>query len=250
MSSTADRRAGGVERWLPFSPAGEPLVLHQGELRLVSPTLPQLKAPGEVRLFWNEGAHLRWQVDLPDDWQSRRAWAPEGRSHERFLELDKEGLVGRAAAWALSAGHGWTDGVQLGDRDAPLARVIAHLKGERREGHVRLRQFLAGMDVTTSIDATRTPALAVYAESLGGWDAPRTVVRVRNELIHPTDTQAIYAIDGLVAEASRLAARFLDLAVLHRIGFRGEVRDRTLSAAWEGETEPLPWATQSARSER
>lgn len=44
--------------------------------------------------------------------------------------------------------------------------------------------------------------------------------------------------------ASRLASRYLDLLILHRLDFQGRTRDRTKLTGYEGETDLVPWAAR------
>jgi len=59
--------------------------------------------------------------------------------------------------------------------------------------------------------------------------------------VHPKDTRSLYETPGLVSEAARLAGRYLDLAVLWRIGSTGHVMDRTDVTDWAGDTQVVPW---------
>jgi hypothetical protein len=52
----------------------------------------------------------------------------------------------------------------------------------------------------------------------------------------------MYGDASPIAEASRLASRYLDLLVLHRLGYTGHIRDRTKITGWDGETKVVPWA--------
>lgn len=131
----------------------------------------------------------------------------------------------------------WISDVLEGDYTPDNFRL-----GARRHAHKRLRQHLTRLQVPLEVDPSRSPALAAYA---AGADGPRTVLQVRNRLAHPEDTAQtaeLYAQTGLIAEAARLTCRYLDLAVLHRIGYVGAARDRTKVTGWSGEAELVPWA--------
>ena len=438
----------GLNGWLPFSAPGEPLVLHHGQLRLTSSTLPPLEAPGQVTISWNQGAQLRWIADLPGDGDAEHDWRVWSDPHQRQLHVDVHGRSGHGQTHSTSPGHGWLNGLEVGERDAALIRLIAHwvnlpriwpteavrtidadgmpkfaarwqmqaegwelridsrpdldevlrackqdrsfavthvmevrrldrstftgqevnellealqfavsfalsrwscpaapvgyteaddlawsvwrplfcdqpgrgtggwwfeqrgedlaqtvagflqhwqndklreplkfaatsaivagesgfveqrlvtatsalehlcwvtdvLEGDfsatsfakGRDAGDRLRALLTGINVCCELREDRTPTLLSFAQEHELRDGPAAVMRVRNRLVHPKDTRSIYDYKGLVAEASRLATRYLDLVVLHRIGFTGEVADRTRIRGWHGETEPVPWIT-------
>lgn len=115
-------------------------------------------------------------------------------------------------------------------------------KGDRSHADERLRQHLAGIGVPLTVDPDRTPALAAYAARQDRRDGPSAVLAVRNALAHPKTPSGLYKHPGLITEAARLACRYLDLGILHRIGYTGRVRDRTKVTGWAGDTEPVPWA--------
>ena len=114
---------------------------------------------------------------------------------------------------------------------------------KKLDAHDRLRQLLTSMKVALNIDPVYLPALAAHAAGQDNCDGPRAVAQVRNELVHPKDTRALYDRPHLVSEAARLAARYLDLAILWRIGFTGETMDRTKLPGWVGDTEQVPWSS-------
>ena len=111
--------------------------------------------------------------------------------------------------------------------------------GSRASAHERLRQHLQRLRVPLAVDSARTPVLAAC---LPDADGPTAVLRVRNMLTHPKTPSELYEHEGLVGEAARLACRYLDLGILHRIGYAGHARDRTKTTGWAGDAAPVPWA--------
>jgi hypothetical protein len=107
----------------------------------------------------------------------------------------------------------------------------------------RLRRLLTGakVDVTLSRGAQAGP-LAQFAQAEQQQDAPNALALVRDRVTHPKNPRDLYRFKGLVAEASRLACRYLELVILHRINYRGHIADRTKLGGWIGDTEPAPWA--------
>ncbi len=113
--------------------------------------------------------------------------------------------------------------------------------------HDRLRSLLTALRVPVIIDVENLPTLAAHAAEQDGCDGPRAITQIRNELVHPKNTRSLYDRPGLLSEAARLAARYLDLAILWRIGFTGEVMNRTKVRGWVGETELVPWANETGQ---
>jgi hypothetical protein len=107
----------------------------------------------------------------------------------------------------------------------------------------RLRRLLtsAKVDLTLSRGAHPGP-LVQFARAEQQQDTPNALVLVRDRVTHPKNPRDLYRFKGLVAEASRLACRYLELVILHRIGYRGHIADRTKLGGWLGEADPAPWA--------
>lgn len=110
--------------------------------------------------------------------------------------------------------------------------------------HDRLRRLVTAMNVPVGIDAEYLPALAAHAAEQDDCDGPRAITQIRNELVHPKNTRSLYDRPGLLSEAARLSARYLDLAILWRIGFTGQVMNRIKVPGWIGDTETVPWASE------
>lgn len=72
-------------------------------------------------------------------------------------------------------------------------------------------------------------------------DTAQTLTYIRNRLTHPEATEQLYERNGLVADASRLARRYLDLVLLWELGYGGHACDGTILNRWSGESDPVPW---------
>ena len=106
----------------------------------------------------------------------------------------------------------------------------------------RVRRLMTRAKVPLGIKRENSPGLWSYARANGLGDGPAALIAIRNAVTHPKDTGSLYEEPGLVGEASRLCSRYLDLAILHRLGYQGQVADRTRTYGWAGECEPVPWA--------
>jgi hypothetical protein len=105
----------------------------------------------------------------------------------------------------------------------------------------RVRRLLTKAKVDTTLAHGGAGSLAEFAKAEGQQDMPNALALVRDRLTHPKDPTDIYRFKGLVGEASRLACRYLELLILHRIDYRGQIADRTKLGGWIGDSEPAPW---------
>jgi len=105
--------------------------------------------------------------------------------------------------------------------------------------HQRLCRLLSVASLDLDVVQEDQPVLARFA---AGSDGPKTLIQILNALTHPKEPQEVYKHSGLLSEASRLASRYLDLALLHHVGYNGNVTDRTKITSWSGENRPVPWA--------
>jgi hypothetical protein len=73
-------------------------------------------------------------------------------------------------------------------------------------------------------------------------DGPAAVVAVRNRLVHPRNpNDEIYHLDDLVLDTWLLSRHYLNLLILHSIGYQGSyVNLFPGGRAWDAK--PVPWA--------
>lgn len=114
--------------------------------------------------------------------------------------------------------------------------------GYKHDSAWRVRRLLTRAAVDTAFDSDSRLAQFGKAENEG--DAPAALAQVRHRLTHPKNPTDLYTTQGLVGEASRLACRYLELAILHRIDYRGHIANRTKPGRWIGEADIAPWAKQ------
>ncbi|HKF87021.1 MAG TPA: hypothetical protein VKB85_02985, partial [Propionibacteriaceae bacterium] len=171
---------------------------------------------------------------------------------ERWDDLDERETLTFAMTSALAAGQtavveqrlmttiaeiehlSWVDEV--------LTRRLTEQKWRSENAAWRIRRLLIRAGVPLHVDPHRTAELASYAKSNGGGDGPGALVAVRDAITHPKDRRHLYGPPALLSEASRLAARYLDLLVLRRVGYNGHINDRTKFPRPDWESEPVPWA--------
>jgi hypothetical protein len=114
----------------------------------------------------------------------------------------------------------------------------------------RIRRLLDRATADTAFARNNDTLLAQFGKSENMSDAPAALAQVRHRLTHPKNPTDMYRTPGLVAEASRLACRYLELAILHRIDYRGHIADRTKLGRWIGEADIAPWIEQPKRPRR
>ncbi|MGM0928838.1 MAG: hypothetical protein ACQEXN_03900 [Actinomycetota bacterium] len=107
----------------------------------------------------------------------------------------------------------------------------------------RLRRLLDQASIGLGVSPENSPRLAEYAKH-ANIDGPEAVTRIRHALTHPKDTADIYEVPGLIAEAARLATRYLNLGTLYWLGYTGSVVDGTKRGGWYGQSDLVPWVNR------
>jgi hypothetical protein len=76
-------------------------------------------------------------------------------------------------------------------------------------------------------------------------EAPRDglgcIIKMRNDVMHPTRTKRTKWSFYQWSEAHSLAVHFLELALLAYVGYRGRYHPRISANRWRGYTEDVPW---------
>lgn len=108
----------------------------------------------------------------------------------------------------------------------------------------RLRGLLHAAHIDTHIP-DHCDLLLTYADTWSLADGPRVVTHIRNRLAHPTETEQLYQLGGLVSQAADLAGRYLDLLLLWELGYEGHVMDRTKHGGWAGDSNTVPWSSRA-----
>jgi hypothetical protein len=111
----------------------------------------------------------------------------------------------------------------------------------RQAAWKRTAKLLDAAQIDRALDNTRTPGLRAYAKG-NNYDGAWAIVDIRNRIAHPKDNNDLYADPRLLIEACRLSLRYLELLLLHRIGYVGHTEDRTRLEGWIGESDLVPWA--------
>ena len=206
------------------------------------------------RLVWREwGAPLADPLGGVTAWWNRTAAPiadPVRLLGERLLDL-KRGRVARHLAQSYVASNrrafmeqritvafaalellSWQRAVLEGGADP--------VKHQNKNADWRLRAMLKDAKIPVSPIPARLPALKAFAKKEGHSDAPKAVAEVRHRITHPKVLEDLYDRDQLLVEAWWLTVRYLELLILHWVGYAGRVIDRT-KRGWP-QVDAVPWA--------
>jgi hypothetical protein len=75
----------------------------------------------------------------------------------------------------------------------------------------------------------------------GSRDGLGCIIRMRNDVMHPTRTKRTKWSFYQWSEAQSLAVHFLELALLAYVGYRGRYHPRIAAHRWLGYTEDVSW---------
>jgi hypothetical protein len=209
-------------------------------------------------VLWTEWAPLhidtpargsgRWWVEQrPEDLKAfltafMRDWRQPGERESLKLALTSAIATGDSgfleqrimASLAALENLSWTTEVRDGSRSE------ANWRGQKADW--RVRRLMTCAKVPIEISQENSSSLWAYARENGHGDGPAALIAIRDAVTHPKNTESLYESPRLLGEASRMCSRYLDLAILNRLGYRGKVADRTKTGGWSGECEPVPWA--------
>jgi hypothetical protein len=221
--------------------------------RFTCPALAEARDDGG-RLVWRE-----WSARLADPLGGVTAWwnlaaapiaDPVRLLGERLLD-PKRGRVARHLAQSYVASNrggfveqritiafaalellSWQRAVLEGGADPD--------KHDGKRADQRLRAMLTNGKVPIASIPTHLSALKAFARDEGLGDAPKAVADVRHRLTHPKVLDDLYDRDRLLTEAWWLTVRYLELLILHWVGYTGRVVDRT-KRGWP-QVDTVPWA--------
>ncbi|TCJ40095.1 hypothetical protein E0504_06545 [Parafrankia sp. BMG5.11] len=114
----------------------------------------------------------------------------------------------------------------------------------------RLRMALDAASVPLDVPAS-LPLLQEFVTLHGNekkepLDGPNAVALVRHKLMHPKDPQILYGRKDLVTEAWQLLETYLQLLILHWIGYSGMVKDSVMLLNSTQTIWPAPWPKSPA----
>lgn len=170
----------------------------------------------------------------------------------RWQEDDWREVIRTALYWYLRSngpGGGVDGGVIL--TQATLERLawvtlvergglLSEAGFERLPAADCLRIHLSRLEVDLAIPASLEELSALGREF--GWDGPKAVTEIRNNLVHPGRKKGRLTGRKLpYAEVWTLGQWYLELSLLHMFDFRGPYNDRTRGSVWPGDAVLAPW---------
>jgi hypothetical protein len=207
------------------------------------------------RLVWREwGARLADPLGGVTAWWNRAAAPmadPVRLLGERLLD-PKRGRVARhlAQSYVASNRRGFVEQrittafaalELLSWQRAVLEGGADPVKHEKKKGaDWRLRAMLTNAKVPIASVPAHLSALKAFASDEGLGDAPKVVAEVRHRITHPKALEDLYERDRLLTEAWLLTVRYLELLILHWVGYTGRVVDRTKRELLQ--VDAVPWA--------
>jgi hypothetical protein len=221
--------------------------------RFTCPALAEARDDGG-RVVWRE-----WGVRLADPLGGVDAWwnwtaapiaDPVRLLGERLLDPDR-GRVARhlAQSYVASNRGGFMEQritvafaalELLSWQRAVLEDGADPKKHQSEDADWRLRAMVTDAKIPISAIPAHLPALKAFAKNQGHGDAPKAVAEVRHRITHPKVLEDLYDRDGLLTEAWFLTVRYLELLILHWVGYTGRIVDRT-KREWP-EVDAVPWA--------
>ncbi len=132
----------------------------------------------------------------------------------------------------------------------PTGGKLDEDKWHKKGSAWRLRRLLGRTNTDLSLAASGPMTQFAGAQCAPGSDQLQALALVRDRLTHPRHPGDLYQDKGLVAEASRIACRYLELAILHRIDYRGHISNRTVLGGWIGDAERAPWSEPPSDAHR
>lgn len=115
---------------------------------------------------------------------------------------------------------------------------------ERVPAEKKLHEYLRVARVSDEI-----PAEFIALRRLAPQDrqtGPQAVTWVRNRVVHPKDASEPYRIENALSEAWLLCREYLDLMILHRLGYTGQYVPYRPNG-WTHDAQQVPWQVGQSR---
>ncbi|HSH61721.1 MAG TPA: hypothetical protein VK988_19160 [Acidimicrobiales bacterium] len=212
--------------------------------------------------FANEDVRCweRWTAGRVQAWGTRLPWLASRPAQDLESFLPKFWALLDSPAWAAALPGvvgSLAEGMRDNSIDVRLPTLITGLElflwtllvserqllndsefeGLKSAGALNLVLGLNGIPREVSSVLTELKAFAL--KSFGG-NGPRSLIAIRNRVVHPPSKNRERPQPSLVVEAWRLAVWYLELLVLHRCDYRGSHLTPWAKAVWDNE--PVPWA--------
>lgn len=171
-------------------------------------------------LLGSDGDHLRYLV-------MHAVTAHGGAGVESRLTTAQSGLEYYAYSYLVGAGH-------LSQKEASALPASHRIE-------LALEQAQIPTSIPEALEALIDQATDPYEDDVPD-TGPGAAAWVRNRVVHPKDPLKPYAIDGVVFHASLLMREYLELLILHDVGYQSDWRRMYPPGHWSYEREPVPWS--------
>jgi len=210
----------------------------------------------------------RWDAPKTTSWSSAGTWIDILSGHllaeafpgfmRRWAAPKWRDTVARAVHWYVSASQqaGAVEGAIVLTQTALelLAwQILVNEEGrlsreqfKKRSAADRIRVLLELLAVPSAFPATLSVTAAAGGERTG-WDGPRAIVALRNNIVHPLQHGGGALLNPeVLLEVWQLGLWYLELALLYAFEHRGGYCNRYASPLRVGHPEPVHWNTGEA----
>lgn len=125
----------------------------------------------------------------------------------------------------------------------PKTSTMKDTKFDKLRAEDKIRNLLTSLQIPTIIPVEMTH-LAAFAATQGGADGPTSIVKLRNGVVHPKQIKRNYVLQAprrARSEAQELGLWFLELALLHMIGYDSIYYPRFLHDYPSNTKTKVPW---------
>lgn len=179
---------------------------------------------------------LKWCMEWHSDFS---VWEPVRRTIFYYIDALTDGLSAEGSMLLSAAGLDllWTT------RPPTLSTATPANAG----AHTQLRELLQHALVDTAVPShlsgliAATTHLDLRGVCLQNADGPCLVTGLRNEFAHPRLEQSVYGVRSAARQGRDLQRHYLELLILHRIGYRGEYVPRLRPGGSSTSSIPVPW---------
>ena len=106
--------------------------------------------------------------------------------------------------------------------------------------------------IPSAFDNLAAVAQQLHADTQPGQpvrDGLGCIIKMRNDVIHPTRAKRVKWSSYQWVEAWTLTVHFLELGLLAYIGYGGQIHPRIAANRWAGYVESVPWASPDDQPE-
>ena len=205
-----------------------------------------------VRAIDKDGSEcwLRWGSRLASPWIRRRSWANQTSSaafsdlFDKFQKLYSANKFfwDRVLGWYLASNESTGAEVAIILNQVILEALTQDGIGDRSDGEFVGDWIKRALDLS-SIDSSvpqTTQQLATFAAGRNWLHGPQTLVGIRDSLVHSKVKHRLPSVEAY-AQSRHLGLKYIELAILKLLDYRGDYIDRIKSFDTAAHVERVPW---------